>query len=179
LKRKAAAVLVTTPHGDLCTRPETEADADFLFSLFETVKGPEMAAMPADGGTKRQLLSMQFRAMTQSYHAAFPGARYDIILLGGEPIGRLILDLSPARAHVVYVALVPQMRNRGIGTALMAAILHEPRRHGAVCEAQVAIGNTPSLRLWKRLGFVERERSETDVILEWRSASPYRKREMA
>jgi RimJ/RimL family protein N-acetyltransferase len=170
LKQSAAApaVLVTTRHGDLRIRPETEADEDFLFSLFESVKGPEMAAMPADPRTKRQLLSMQFRAMTQSYRAAFPGARYDIVLLDSEPIGRLILHLSPAHAHVVHVALVPQMRNRGIGTALMAAILQEPRRRSAVCEAQVAIGNTPSLRLWKRLGFTERERSETDVILEWR-----------
>jgi len=165
-------VLVTTRHGDLRTRPEIEADADFLFSLFESVKGPEMAAMPADERTKRQLLSIQFRSMTQSYRAAFPGARYDIVLLDSEPIGRLILDLSPARAHVVYVALVPEMQNRGIGTALMAAILREPRRHGAMCEAQVAIGNTPSLRLWKRLGFVERGRSETDIVLEWRAPVP-------
>jgi len=163
-------MLIATPHGDLRTRPETEADAEFLYSLFESVKGPEMAAMLADDRTKRQLLSMQFRAMTQTYHAAFPGARYDIVMLAGEPIGRLILDLSPARVHVVYVALLAEMRNRGIGTALMTAILHEPRRHGAVCEARVAIGNTPSLRLWKRLGFVERERGETDVILELRPA---------
>jgi ribosomal protein S18 acetylase RimI-like enzyme len=161
---------VMTPHGELRTRPETDADADFLYSLFESVKGPGMAAMSADDRTKRQLLRMQFRAMTQSYHAAFPGARYDIVILDAAPIGRLILDLSPARAHVVYVALLPEMRNRGIGTALMTAVLGEPRRHGTVCEAQVAIGNTPSLRLWRRLGFVERERGETDVILEWRPA---------
>jgi ribosomal protein S18 acetylase RimI-like enzyme len=163
-------VLVTTPHGDLSTRPETETDADFLFSLFQSVKEPEMAAMPADMRTKRQLLCMQFRAMTQSYHAVFPGAQYDIVLLNGEPIGRLILNLIPARAHVIYVALLPKMRNRGIGTALMTAILDEPRRHGAVCEAQVAIGNMASLRLWRRLGFIERERDETDVVVEWRPA---------
>jgi ribosomal protein S18 acetylase RimI-like enzyme len=164
----ASALPVATPHGSLRLRPETEADAAFLFSLFASVKEPEMAAMAADERTKGQLLRMQFRAMTESYHAAFPGARYDIVLLGGAPIGRLILDLRPARAYVIYFALIPEMRNRGIGTALMAAALREPRRQGAACEAQVAIGNTPALRLWQRLGFVEREHRETDVTLEWR-----------
>jgi ribosomal protein S18 acetylase RimI-like enzyme len=166
--RTGATLWAVTANGELRTRPETDADAAFLFALFESVKAPELAAMAAGDATKSQLLNMQFRAMTQSYHAAFPNASYDIVLLDNKPIGRLIIDLAPTRVHVVYIALVPQMRNCGIGTSLMTAVLAGPRRRGVVCAAQVAVDNAASLRLWQRLGFVERERTDTDIGLEWR-----------
>jgi ribosomal protein S18 acetylase RimI-like enzyme len=161
---------VITPHGVLRTRPEAEADADFLFRLFDSVKGPEMASMPVDDHMKRQLLTMQFQAMTRGYRGAFPAARYEIIVLDDTPVGRLIINIEPGRAHIVYIALLPEWRNRGIGAALLTAVLAEPRRTGSVCEASVTLDNTASLRLWSKLGFVERERLATDVILEWRQA---------
>jgi RimJ/RimL family protein N-acetyltransferase len=37
------------------------------------------------------------------------------------------------------------------------------------CEATVAPDNLASLRLWSRLGFSERTRTGTDLILEWRA----------
>jgi ribosomal protein S18 acetylase RimI-like enzyme len=161
---------VVTPHGVLRTRPEAEGDAEFLFTLYESVKGPEMASMPVDDHTKRQLLSMQFQAMTRGYRAAFPAARYDVILLDETCIGRLIINVEPGRAHVVYIALLAEWRNRGIGVALMTSVLAEPRRLGVVFGASVARDNTASLRLWNKLGFEERERTAMDVILERRTA---------
>jgi ribosomal protein S18 acetylase RimI-like enzyme len=161
---------VVTPHGVLRTRPETEVDADFLFALYGSVKGPEMGSMPVDDHMKRQLLSMQFQAMTRGYRAAFPAARYDVILLDETRIGRLIINMEPGRAHIVYIALLPEWRNRGIGVALMTSVLAEARRLGLVCGASVARDNTASLRLWNKLGFEERERTAMDVILERRTA---------
>ena len=54
------------------------------------------------------------------------------------------------------------------GTALMRSVLDTPNRPLIRCEATVALDNPASLRLWSRLGFVERARSETDLVLEWR-----------
>jgi ribosomal protein S18 acetylase RimI-like enzyme len=161
---------IVTSHGILRTRPEADADADFLFALYESVKGPEMAAVAVDDRMKHQLLRMQFKAMTLGYRTAFPAARYDLILLNEEPIGRLILDIEPSRTHIVYIALLPQWRNRRIAEALMTSVLAEPRRLGSLCEATVARDNTASLRLWNKLGFEERERVSMDVIMEWRTA---------
>lgn len=168
--RTALVEPVVTPHGVLRTRPEADADAEFLFTLYESVKGPEMASMPVDGRMKQQLLSMQFQAMTLGYRAAFPAARYDVILLNETPIGRLIINIEPRTAQVVYIALLPEWRSRRIGVTLMTAVLAEPRRLGAVCEASVAGDNTASLRLWSKLGFQERERLAADIVLEWRPA---------
>jgi GNAT superfamily N-acetyltransferase len=159
---------VATPHGVLRTRPELDADVSFLFGLFESVKGPEMAAMPVDAGLQRQLLEMQFRALTQGYRTAYPAAAFLVVLLDETPIGRLIVDADPDRWLVVYVALTAPWRRRGIGVALMKAALAEPMRLGAVCQARVALDNLASLRLWRRVGFEARESTATDVVLEWR-----------
>ena len=111
---------------------------------------------------------MQFRAMTTSYRSAFPAGRFAIITLTTRPIGRLITDSGQDRFHIVYIALLPEWRSRGIGTALMTTVLDVPRRLGSRCEATVALDNLASQRLWARLGFTERERDATDLILEWR-----------
>jgi ribosomal protein S18 acetylase RimI-like enzyme len=161
---------VATANGTLRTRSENEDDVVFLFALFESVKWPEMASMPIDDRMKRQLLQMQFRAMTQGYRDTYPQARFHIVELDDRSIGRLIVDIEPGRADVVYIALLPEWRHRGLGRSLMSAVLAELRRHDAVCRASVATDNQASLRLWKSLGFRDCERTATDVILEWRAA---------
>ena len=159
---------VVTPHGTLALRPETESDAAFLRALHDSVKGAELALMPLADPIRRQLLDMQYRAMTMSYRAAFPAGRFEVIMLDAAPIGRLITDNGQDRFHIVYIGLLPEWRDHGIGTALMASVLDRPRRRRAICAATVAVDNVASLRLWFRLGFTALERGDTDVSLEWR-----------
>jgi ribosomal protein S18 acetylase RimI-like enzyme len=158
---------IATQHGTLRTRPETAADAPFLLSLHDSVKGAELARMPVSDAVRRELLDMQFRAMTMGYRSGFPTGQFDIITLDDVPIGRLITDDGQGRFRIVYIALLPVWRNRGIGTALMTAVLDRPRRLGSRCEAIVASDNQASRRLWLRLGFAERERDGADLLLEW------------
>ena len=155
-------------HGTVRLRPEAAADAAFLCALHDSVKGTELAALPVGDPVRRQLLDMQYRAMTESYHAAFPNGRFDLITLNEEPIGRLISDLNQGLLRIVYIALLPEWRSHGICTALMRSVLQTPGRPVTQCEATVAVDNPASLGLWFRLGFAERARSETDLVLEWR-----------
>jgi len=159
---------VATRHGTLYVRPEAAADEAFLFALHESVKGPELALLPVPGPMRRQLLEMQFRAMTMSYRSSFPAGRFEIITLDEAPIGRLITDDSRGGLHIAYIALLPEWRNRGIGTELMTSVLDKPRRLGSICEAIVAVDNQASLLLWSRLGFVERGRDDANIVLELR-----------
>ena len=158
----------TSQHGTLRTRPETAADTAFLALLHDSVKGADFALPAVDETMRRQLLDMQFRAMTLSYRAAVPAGVFQVVTLNETPIGRLITDSGPDRFHIVYIALLPEWRNRGLGTTLMTAVLDAPRRRGLVCEATVAVDNLASCRLWARLGFTERRRDLTDIVLEWR-----------
>jgi ribosomal protein S18 acetylase RimI-like enzyme len=161
---------IVTPHGVLRLRPETAGDRAFLYTLYDSIKGAELALAGISGPLHRQLLDMQFRAMTMGYQSSFPTGRFAIVTLDDAPIGRLITDTDPARCYIVHIGLLPEWRQHGIGIALMTAVLEKPRRQGFRCEAIVALDNLPSQRLWTRLGFTERERGDTNMVMAWTPA---------
>lgn len=149
-------------------RPETDADAQFVFSLFESVRGAEMSMF--DEAIRSHLVRMQFNAMTTGYRTGFPNADYYVIEIGDCPSGRLILDVTTTLVRVVYIAFLPQFRSRGFGEAIMRDALDVARCSGAVCEANVAQGNSASLRLWKKLGFEKCSETATDILMQRGSA---------
>ena len=151
--------------GLLRIRKETMDDAAFLVALFESVKGPEFASLPGGETLRRQLLDLQYRAMTASYRQAFPQGSFDIVLLDDIPIGRLITGSTADRFRIVYIALLPEWRQRGLATALMTEVLCSPRAQGLRCETDVAHDNVASLRLWERLGFTERARDAANIFM--------------
>lgn len=108
---------IETPYGTLRTQLESLADTAFLVALHESVKWVELVTMPVGDPIRRQLLDMQFRAMTISYRPSFPAGRFDIISLNAAPIGRLITDNAHDRFDIVYIVLLPDWRRRGIATA--------------------------------------------------------------
>lgn len=163
---------VATPHGRLTMRPEAadDGDAAFLFHLFASTKAAEMALMPLDEAGRIQLLRMQFRSMTETYRREFPHARFEIVELNATPIGRLVTDVRADCVHYVDIAVLPEHRGGGIATALMTAVLEEPRRLGLPGRVQVLSSNTPSLRLCQRIGMTVRAETPPYVELEWRDA---------
>ncbi len=160
-----------TARGTLTMRPEADNDADatFLFSLFTDTKAAEMALMPLDDAGKMFLLRMQFRSMTATYRQQFPNARFEIVQLDGAPIGRLITDVQADCVRYVDIALLPEHRGGGIATALMTAVLEEPRRIGLPGRVSVLSGNIASLRLCRRVGMTVRTENPPFVELEWRA----------
>lgn len=59
-------------------------------------------------------------------------------------------------AHINNLAVFPDLRGRGIGTALLRHALEEARRLGAVrATLEVRASNGPARRLYERLGFTE------------------------
>ena len=158
---------VATPHGHLTLRAETDGDADFLFALFAATKAPDMALMPVDDTVKAHLLQMQYRSMTMTYRAQYPDARFEIVQLDGAPIGRLITDVRADCVYYVDIALLPERRMGGLATALMLAVLEEPRRLGVPGRVKVMGSNVASLRLCQKLGMVVRAQVPPFVELEW------------
>ena len=110
---------VATPIGTIGLRDEAESDADFLYGLFAARKLAEMQAMPLDEAGKEQLLRMQYRSMSYTYRTQFPNARFLVLVLDNEPIGRLIVDTDAERVYLVDIALMPQWHGRGTGQALL------------------------------------------------------------
>jgi ribosomal protein S18 acetylase RimI-like enzyme len=161
-------VEIPCSRGMLRLRPEREDDLAFRFRLFCDAR-PDLALLPLPPAAREQIVTMQFRAQTMSYRAAFPAARFDIIELEGAPIGRIVVDRSGTAVHIVDQALSPQFRNLGIGSTIMRSLMREAERAGRALRLQVASDNAAALRLYLRLGFVPLEAAPSHAMLEWRA----------
>jgi ribosomal protein S18 acetylase RimI-like enzyme len=161
-------VEIPSSRGMLRLRPEREDDLAFRFRLFCDAR-PDFAVLPLAAAVREQLMTMQFRAQTMTYRAQFPAARFDIIELEGAPIGRIVVDRSGTAVHIVDQALSPPLRNLGIGSTIMRALMDEAERAGLPLRLQVASDNAAALRLYLRLGFVPLGAGPSHAMLEWRA----------
>jgi RimJ/RimL family protein N-acetyltransferase len=149
-------------------RPEQERDVTFLANLFRATAGHDLGLVPIDEAMKDQLIRLQFASQTATYRAHFPDARFDIIEQGGEPIGRIVIDPGTEVGRIVDIALAPDRRARGLGTAILAAVLEFFARRGQPVRCQVLATNEPSLRMCQRVGFRQTEHVPPFLHLEWR-----------
>ncbi len=62
------------------------------------------------------ILRMQFNAQTSGYRGQYPDARYDIVELDGEPIGRVVRDYADGSCiwSMIELRLVAR-RGGGVG----------------------------------------------------------------
>jgi ribosomal protein S18 acetylase RimI-like enzyme len=161
---------VPSPAGLLQLRPEREQDRDFRYQLFCHSRQPEFALLLTPAAFQ-QVMTHQFHAQTASYREQFPQARFDIVELSGEPIGRMVVDRPGTELHIIDQAIIPQLRGRGIGTALMRALIDEAGAAGLPVRLEVMSENDPAYRLYRRLGFVPIETVPLYMRLEWRPAA--------
>jgi ribosomal protein S18 acetylase RimI-like enzyme len=164
-----AMITVPSPLGTLQLRPETDEDRAFRFHLFCESRPPELALLPLDAAARDTLMRFQFQAQTLSYRTQFPDARFDIIELAGERIGRIVVNRPGTMTHIVDHVITPPLRNRGIGTALLQALMAEAGAAQIPVRLKVASSNDPSLRLYRRLGFTPIETVPLYIELEWRA----------
>lgn len=148
-----AVIEIASPLGTLRLRPELDEDDAFRFALFCQSRPAELALLPIEPAAREQLMRLQHRAQTTSYRTSFPGARFDIIELDGSPIGRLVIDRTAQHIAIVDWAITPELRGRGIGTAILQAILEEARQAGREVRLKVFSSNGAALRLYLRFGF--------------------------
>src|SRR6185437_5135277 len=158
---------ILSPAGLLDLRPERDDDREFRYRLFCDSRQPEFALLPPP--VYQQVMAHQFNAQTVGYREQFPQARFDIIELAGQPIGRIVVDRPGTTMLIIDQAIVPAMRGRGIGTAIMRVLMDEAQSAGLPVRLEVASENDPAYRLYQRLGFVPIENAPFYMRLEWRA----------
>jgi ribosomal protein S18 acetylase RimI-like enzyme len=163
---------IAVPGGAVRLRPAQPSDAQFLFDLFRA----HHIGMLRLGGLPdpmiENLLAMQYRSRTQSYRDRFPGARWSVIESAGVAIGELIAHDEADAIYVVDIALLPERQGRGIGSALIRSVIAAGAARGGV-RAMVLLNNDISLKMFRRLGFVEGGHDGgARVELRWRPPTP-------
>jgi ribosomal protein S18 acetylase RimI-like enzyme len=148
-------------------RVSTPDDQDFLFVVYASTREEELKMWGWDDNQKRAFLEMQFRSQNQQYGLCYPQADSSIILFGDHPVGRLLVDRSGPEILLVDIALLPEYRNRHIGTTLIQSLLHEASGAKKNVALHVLRGSAAA-RLYERLGFTKV--AEDDVYLEMKKA---------
>jgi len=150
---------------NITLRPVSESDDPFLLVLFADTRASEMALVPWTDAQKRAFLEMQFNAQRASYAKEYPGAQHAVICRDDHSVGRLYLDRSPERFHILDITVANTCRNQGIGSVVLTKIMQEAEHAGRPTTIYVEDFN-PSLRLFDRLGFRVAAVKDFQVLLE-------------
>jgi len=140
-------------------------DEEFLRRLYASTRD-DLAQLPLPEDQKDLLIGMQYDAQRLQYSRDFPGARHDILLVDGEPAGRLMVQESDDWHLIVDVAILPKFRGLGIGSSVIGAEQERARSEGKSLGLQVLVTNR-AVRLYERLDFRVTGRSQTHLTMEW------------
>lgn len=152
---------------EITFRPITDDDLPFLSRLYASTREEELSVTPWSDDEKRTFLTQQFEAQHRHYREYYADASFDVLLVDGEPAGRLYVSRWSDEIRIVDVALLPEYRNRGIGGRVLEDLLDEGRRTGKAVSIHVE-KNNPALRLYERLGFEPIEDKGVYLLMEWK-----------
>ena len=140
-------------------------DAELLFRVYAGAREDELAVVPWDAGQKEAFLRAQFGAQNRWYREHYAGASFDVVLVDGEPCGRLYVYRGETEIRIVDIALLPEHRGNGVGSSLLRDLLAEADAAGKRVTIHVERFN-PALRLYERLGFSVAEDKGVYLLLE-------------
>jgi ribosomal protein S18 acetylase RimI-like enzyme len=135
-------------------RPVTAQDEDFLLRVYASTRAEEMALVNWTEQQKADFLRMQFDAQTIHYKRHYPTAEYMIIEQCGTAAGRLILEHTDRQHLIMDIAILPEYRKLGIGTAVIKDLMELARKDNLPLVLRVEFFN-PAIGLYSRLGFVK------------------------
>lgn len=147
----------------VAAKPDDEL---FLFQLYSSTRQDELLSWGWGEQEKQAFLSMQWRAQTMSYAAAYPNALREIVQQQQAPVGQLYTSCHGNRWLLIDISLLPEYRNQGIGSCLIQKL----QEHALRAEATIQLSVLPmssAARLYHRLGFRHVSSSGLHHILEW------------
>jgi ribosomal protein S18 acetylase RimI-like enzyme len=133
-------------------RPLTAADEPFALSVYASTRDEELARVPWSDEQKAAFVAMQFEAQSAHYAQHYDGMTSDVVLVDGEPAGRLLVARWREEIRIVDIALLPAFRGRGAGSELLAELIDEATEMGKRLSIHVE-RESRALALYERLGF--------------------------
>ena len=103
-------------------------------------------------------------------------ARYYVAEEDGRLLGGCGVLMIAGEGNITNVAIAPEARNRGIGTALLRHLMAEGDREGLTAYTlEVRVSNAAAIHVYEKLGFVSAgvrpgfyEKPVEDAIIYWK-----------
>ena len=141
-------------------------DSQFLLEVYGCTRAEELALTGWGSEQRDAFLKMQLDAQHVHYRGQYPSARYLLVLLDGNPVGRLYLADKDSEIRILDVTILPDYRGAGIGTALVHHLMTISSGAGKPLSIYVETFNR-SLGLFERLGFVRSGENGYSLLLQW------------
>lgn len=110
-------------------RPAAPRDRTFLRDLFADSRD-DLLVLPPD--TRDLIVDMRLRARRRRQDLDHPTARRDILVVDGRDIGQLVVDADQTVVTVLDLVVHSGWRRRGVGTAVLAAVVDDAAVTGRV-----------------------------------------------
>ncbi len=155
----------STRSASLSFRPIGDGDMVFLAALYTSTRMEELAQTGWPEAAKCGFLNQQFLAQHQHYMRHYAGAHWLIVECDATAVGRLYFVHWPQEIRIIDIALMPEARGKGFGTALLEDVIEEAISAGKAISIHVERMN-PALSLYRRLGFQEIEDKGVYLLME-------------
>lgn len=143
-------------------RPATPDDREALLAIYASTRADELALTDWSATQCRAFVEMQFDAQWRHYSLHYPQSICQLIVLNTasasgtsaqQVLGRLWVDRSNRRLHVLDITLLPESRGRGLGSQLLRELMTEADDRATALTVSVEVHN-PARHLYERLGFL-------------------------
>ena len=141
-------------------------DQPFLYKRYASTRADEIAQTGWSEFEQENFLRQQFSAQHQFYTEQFTSAQFLIIEADKRPIGRIYIDRREDEIRLIDIALIPEMRGKGIGASLLKDLLTEAKKKNKPIRIHVERFN-PALHLYERLGFKKIGDTGVYFLMEW------------
>jgi ribosomal protein S18 acetylase RimI-like enzyme len=140
-------------------------DDVFLYELYASTRIEEMALTGWPAQQIDWFLQMQFNLQHNQWQENYPDAAFDLILMKGQPVGRLYVDHQVVEIRVIDIAILPEFRGQGIGTYCLKQLIEEAKNVNKKLSLHVE-RNNPAMKLYQRLGFKVVNQGEVYFLME-------------
>jgi GNAT superfamily N-acetyltransferase len=147
-------------------RPAQPGDEELLRAVYASTREGELAVVNWDDAQKDAFVRHQFAAQHRWYTERYEKASFDVIVVDGQAVGRLYVARWAEEIRVVDIAVLPDYRNRGIGSALLRDLMAEAAAVGKPLSIHVERFN-PAVRLYARLGFAPAGDAGVYLLMRW------------
>lgn len=158
--------MTETDSPQVSVRPVTADDAGLLLEIYKSSRGEDLRGLGWSEDRISEFLGMQYEAQKRFYEGEYKRATDEIVLWGGKPAGRLIVERREHEIRCIDVALLPAHRNSGVGTFLIRKLQDEARQAKKPLRLQVIRFNR-AVNLFERSGFVRTSETGTHFQMEW------------
>lgn len=129
-----------------------KSDIGLLFDIYASTREEITSYAGWNQKQKEDFLNNQFWLQHNAYMKNYDNPLYLIIKYQKKDAGRLYLNIKEDELRIIDIAILPQARGVGIGTALLTNLLAQAEKDTKKISIHVEKQNR-ALSLYERLGF--------------------------